>query len=61
MLDPSLLLLCEHDREPGECPICREDEPERSIFDLYAWAEAYAATARTTDEVPPVLVGVPSR
>ena len=61
MLDPDLLLLCEHDREPGECPICGDAEAETSIFDPYAWAEAYATTARTVDEVAPELVGAPPR
>jgi len=60
MLDPDLLVLCEHDHEPGECPICNEDESDHSIFDPYAWAEAYVATARTAEPVPSELVGAPS-
>ncbi|HKI91359.1 MAG TPA: hypothetical protein VJ986_03565 [Gaiellaceae bacterium] len=60
MLDLDQLLLCEHDREPGECPICAEDEAERSIFDPYAWAEAYAATTRLAEPEPSELVGAPT-
>jgi hypothetical protein len=59
MLDPELLVLCEHDAEPDECPICGRDETESSFFDPHAWVEAYAATSREPPDVPVELAGVP--
>jgi hypothetical protein len=59
MLDPDQLVLCEHEFEVGECPICAGAVPDDATFDPHAWVEAYAATARPQLEVPADLVGVP--
>jgi len=59
MLEPDQLVLCEHDREPHECPICGRDEEDRPIFDPHAWVAAYVATSRQPLDVPPELSGVP--
>lgn len=59
MLDPDLLLLCEHELVPRECPICGRDDAERPIFDPVAWVQAFTASARTHPDVPTELHGVP--
>jgi len=61
MLDPDLFVLCEHDREPDECPICGALEHEHSHpgFDPIVWVERYRATLHETADFPDELVGVP--
>jgi len=59
MLEPDQLVLCEHDREPEECPICGRVETEELSFDPQAWVAAYVASSRRPFEVPPELSGVP--
>ncbi len=62
MLDPDQLVLCEHDREPRECPLCGGgplDEPFEAVFDPRVWVERHLAGARDADEFPDELAGVP--
>lgn len=59
MIDPDLLVLCEHELEPEECPICGRHDAEPPLFDPVAWVAEYAASAREHPEVPPELHGVP--
>jgi hypothetical protein len=56
MLDPDQLLLCEHDREPDECPICAAEEAEAS-FDPYDWVDA--TVTPTPQDVAADPIGVP--
>jgi hypothetical protein len=59
MLDPDLFVLCEHDQEPHECPICGGQEPENPVFDPQQWVDRYRATTRESAEFPDELAGVP--
>lgn len=58
MLDPDLIVLCEHEREPDECPICGGDEPEHPVFDPHVWLKRHRAETADVD-VPEELAGVP--
>ena len=52
MLDPAQLLLCEHDREPGECPLCDSAEAQRPEFDPLLWLGQIWAEADELRGVP---------
>ena len=41
MLDVDLIVHCEHDRDPGECPIC--SAVDKPVFDPFAWVDALAS------------------
>jgi hypothetical protein len=55
MFSDDSLTLCEHDREPGNCPICAEEEAEGLLDPL---TRAVADRVQRPDEVVE-LTGVP--
>ena len=59
MFDPDRFVLCDHDREPDECPICGGEKPGRPVFDPHVWLERYRAASRETAAFPEELTGVP--
>lgn len=59
MLDREQIVLCRHDREPRECPICRIEKLEHPVFDPNMWVERYRAASRETVEIPGELAGMP--
>jgi len=59
MVDSDPFGLCDHDREPRECPICGGEKPEHPVFDPHMWVEKYRAASRETTDIPRELAGVP--
>ena len=59
MLDRPQIVLCDHAREPQECPICGGEKPEHPVFDPHMWVERYRAASRETTDIPRELAGVP--
>jgi hypothetical protein len=51
MIEPDEFVLCEHEREPADCPACAPVEREAHYLD--------AEAVRALDTVPPALIGVP--
>ncbi len=59
MLYREQIVLCPHDREPRECPICRAEKLEHPVFDPNIWVERYRAASRETVDIPGELAGMP--
>ena len=59
MRDREQIVLCPHDRELRECPICRAERLEHPVFDPNIWVERYRAASRETVDIPGELAGMP--